>query len=92
MGNSNWLHRWESALEEDFLEGLTATFEMASRDDSLDIRVMEDCVTRIKSFRSGDSQDITPVRPVRALKTLDHFRPTLERSATARRPWEIAVG
>ena len=48
----------ESALEEEFLEGLTTTFEMASRDDSLDIRVMEDCVTRIRSFRSGDSQDI----------------------------------
>ena len=37
------------------------TFELARQDNSLDIRVMEDCVVRIRDYRSRDSQDLPSV-------------------------------
>ena len=55
---------WEDLKEEsslgdtdhevEFLKGVAETFELASRDESLDIRVMEDCVSRMRNYRSGD--------------------------------------
>ena len=62
-----------TSREVELLEVLTATFKMASRDDSLDIRVMEDCATRLRSLQSGESRDVYPVRPASALKTLEVF-------------------
>ena len=38
----------------EFLNGVGETFELASRDESLDIRVMEDCVSRMRNYRSGE--------------------------------------
>ena len=41
-------------FSEAFLEELTNTFAQASRLDSLDIRVMEDCVSRIRNYGSDE--------------------------------------
>ena len=73
---------WETlirAMKEDpsvtpgVLEGLSTTFMLASRDDSLDIRVMEDCVSRIRELRSGDRQDLGPTPSDSSSKTLEDF-------------------
>ena len=55
------------------LEELTATFKLASRDDALDIRVMEDCVSRIRNFQSGDPQDLVRTPSERPRRTLEDF-------------------
>ena len=41
-------------FSEAFLEELTNTFAQASRLDSLDIRVMEDCVSRLRNYGSDE--------------------------------------
>ena len=41
-------------FDETFLKELTDTFERASQPDSLDIRVMEDCVSRIRNYGSHE--------------------------------------
>ena len=41
---------------------LSKTFTLASQRDSLDIRIMEDCVSRVRNHTSGDGQDLLPVR------------------------------
>ena len=53
------------------LEELSNTFKLAS-DDSLDIRVMEDCVSRIRNYRSGDLQNLVPAR-LESSHTLEDF-------------------
>lgn len=55
------------------LQGLSTTFMLASRDDSLDIRVMEDCVSRIRESRSGDRQDLGPTPSDTSRRTLEDF-------------------
>ena len=80
--DSEWRTEWgklndlpieHTAQEVEFLKVLTTTFKMSSRDDSLDIRVMEDCVTRLRNFQSGDSRDIIPFLPPRGPQTLEDF-------------------
>ena len=63
----------DSDRELDFLQGLTATFETARRQESLDIRVMEDCVSRMRHYLSGDRDDIVLVRSEEFRKTLEEF-------------------
>ena len=73
----DWEDLTREPLEEDtdreamFLEALSITFQMAGRDKSLDIRVMEDCVSRMRNFRSGDRDDLE-------LASLEGSRTTLE--------------
>lgn len=55
------------------LEGLSTTFKLASRDDSLDIRVMEDCVSRIRNYQSGDFQDLVPTPSEGPSRSLEDF-------------------
>ena len=61
----------DSDPEMAFIAELTNTFELASRDAPLDIRVMEDCVSRIRNYRSGDRIDLE-------LAPVDASRETLE--------------
>ena len=44
----------DTDIEKDFFDGLRDTFQMASNPSSLDIRVMEDCVSRVRNYRSGE--------------------------------------
>ena len=62
-----------SDREMEFLNELAATFELASRDESLDIRVMEDCVSRMRNYRSGDLQDFDLGGGGRLRTTLEDF-------------------
>ena len=55
------------------LEELSTTFKLASRDESLDIRVMEDCVSRIRNFQSGDPQDLLSTPSEGPRVTLEDF-------------------
>ena len=55
------------------LEQLSTTFKLASRDDSLDIRVMEDCVSRIRNYRFGDRDDLVPTPSESSRRTLEDF-------------------
>ena len=73
---------WETLIEhlgEDdsvapgVLGELSTTFKLASRDDSLDIRVMEDCVSRIRNYRSGDRHDLVPTPSEISRRTLEDF-------------------
>ena len=57
--------------EVEFLNGVAETFQLASRDESLDIRVMEDCVSRMRNYRSGDLHEFD-------LGSSDGSRTTLE--------------
>ena len=61
----------DSDPEMAFIADLTSTFELASRDEPLDIRVMEDCVSRMRNYRSGDRIDLE-------LASADASRETLE--------------
>ena len=63
----------DPSVAAEVLEGLSTTFELASRDGSLDIRVMEDCVSRIRNFQSGDPQDLVPTPSERPRRTLEDF-------------------
>ena len=49
----------ESDDDRDFLAGVKSTFEIARRIESLDIRVMEDCVSRARNRQSGEEEFIT---------------------------------
>ena len=59
--------------EVEFIKGLTSTFELASRDESLDIRVMEDSVSRMRNYRSGDRHDLVLALPEDSRQTLEDF-------------------
>ena len=63
----------KDSVAPEVLEELSTTFELASRDDSLDIRVMEDCVSRIRNYRSGDRQDLIPTPSESSRRTLEDF-------------------
>ena len=64
---------YDTSVAPEVLEELSSTFKLASRDDSLDIRVMEDCVSRIRNFQSGDRQDLVPNPPESSRRTLEEF-------------------
>ena len=49
----------ESDDDQVFLAGVKSTFEMAGRIESLDIRVMEDCVSRVRNRQSGEEEYLT---------------------------------
>ena len=55
------------------VEDLSKTFNLASQDASLDIRIMEDCVSRVRNHTSGDGQDLLPVQPESLSTTLEDF-------------------
>ena len=63
----------DASVAPEVLESLSTTFKLASRDDSLDIRVMEDCVSRIRTFQSGDRQDLVPTASESSRRTLEEF-------------------
>ena len=63
----------DTSVAPEVLEELTTTFKLASRDDSLDIRVMEDCVSRIRNFQSGDPQDLVRTPSESPRRTLEDF-------------------
>ena len=46
----------ESDDDQEFLAGVKSTFEIAGRIESLDIRVMEDCVSRVRNRQSGEEE------------------------------------
>ena len=46
----------ESDDDREFFKEVESTFEMARKVDSLDIRVMEDCVSRVRNRRSGEEE------------------------------------
>ena len=73
---------WEILIEElgedisiapEVLQELSTTFKLASRDDSLDIRVMEDCVSRVRNFQSGDRHDLVLIPRERSRRTVEDF-------------------
>ena len=63
----------DSDREVEFIKGLKGTFELASREKSLDIRVMEDCVSRIRNYRSGDLHVLILARVDGSRTTLEEF-------------------
>ena len=63
----------DSDLEVAFIAKLTRTFELASRDEPLDIRVMEDCVSRMRNYRSGDRTDLELASADASHETLEEF-------------------
>ena len=63
----------DANLETDFLGSLTKTFELSSHDKSLDIRVMEDCVSRMRNYRSGDRIDVVLAHFESRRTTLEEF-------------------
>ena len=64
----------DASLEHTGLEELSATFSLASCEGSLDIRVMEDCVTRIRDYlSSGERQDLVLNRSGRSSDALEGF-------------------
>ena len=68
-----WKLREDSDIEVEFPDELSHTFELSSRDESLDIRVMEDCVSRIRNYQSGDRVDIGPAAEGTSRRTLEEF-------------------
>ena len=64
----------DTKREVEFLNGLAKTFELASRNDSLDIRVMEDCVSRIRNYRSGNLHDFLLGHVEGSRTTLEEFQ------------------
>ena len=57
------MEEWQTLIQEpdesidfngDFLKEVSSIFQKASSTDSLDIRVMEDCVSRMRNHRSGE--------------------------------------
>ena len=63
----------DTELEMPLLKGLTRTFELSSREESLDIRVMEDCVSRMRNYRSGDRIDLVLAPAEGSRTTLEEF-------------------
>ncbi len=76
---TEWEHlKQESSLgnadrEVEFLNSVAETFELASRDASLDIRVMEDCVSRMRNYRSGDLHEFDPASSDGSSTILEDF-------------------
>ena len=60
-------------IEIEFLEELAHTFELSSRDESLDIRVMDDCVSRMRNYRSGEQIDLVLTPAGGSRETLEEF-------------------
>ena len=61
------LEEWQALIQEsaggldlngDFLREVSSTFEKASSTDSLDIRVTEDCVSRLRNHQSGEEVSV----------------------------------
>ncbi len=61
------LEEWQSLMQEsegdldlngDFLKEVSSTFEKASSTDSLDIRVVEECVSRLRNHHSGEEVSV----------------------------------
>ena len=61
------LEEWQALMHEsagdldlngDFLKEVSSTFEKASGTDSLDIRVTEDCVSRLRNHQSGEEDSV----------------------------------
>ena len=65
--------REDTSLEQGVLEQLSSTFTLASRGESLNIRVMEDCVSRVRNYRSGDRQDLVLAGSESSHGTLEEF-------------------
>ena len=65
------------------IEELDETFRLASHDDSLDIRIMEDCVSRVRNHKSGDGQDLRPSTSGSQSEALENFLPFCENSVEA---------
>ena len=63
----------DSDPEMAFIADLTRTFALASRDEPLDIRVMEDCVSRMRNYRSGDRIDLELASADASRETLEEF-------------------
>ncbi|MXX93391.1 MAG: cadherin-like beta sandwich domain-containing protein [Chloroflexi bacterium] len=55
------------------VEELDETFQLASHDASLDIRIMEDCVSRVRNHKSGDGQDLRPTISRNQSEVLENF-------------------
>lgn len=63
----------DTNLEAEFLKELATKFDLASRDESLDIRVMEDCVSRMGDYRPGDPEEFVLDRADGPRTTLEDF-------------------
>ena len=63
----------DTSVAPEVFEELSTTFKLASRDDSMDIRVMEDCVSRVRNYQSGDRQDLVPTPSESSRRTLEDF-------------------
>ena len=57
----------------EFFEGLNTTFESASRGGSLDVRVMEDCASRMRNYPVSDNRDLVLASPEPSRTTLEEF-------------------
>ena len=76
-------NKWETLIRElreddsrdpKVIDELSDTFALASRDESLDIRVMEDCVTLAGDYlSSGEHQGLVLTRSERSSDTLEDF-------------------
>ena len=87
------LEEWQILMErmisdidvnDDFLTEVSSTFQIASSADSLDIRVMEDCVSRVRNHQSGEEASIASIIPDRdQIRSLEKF---LTFSGTLRDP------
>ena len=63
----------DSDPEMAFIAELTSTFRLSSLDESLDIRVMEDCVSRMRNYRSGEQIDLVLAPAGDSRETLEEF-------------------
>ena len=64
----------DADLDRDFLKEVVSTFERARSDDSLDIRVMEDCVSRLRNRQSGEEGSVAQAtRGDRQPRLLEEF-------------------
>ena len=63
----------DSDPEMAFIAELTSTFKLSSLDESLDIRVMEDCVSRMRNYRSGEQIDLVLAPAGDSRETLEEF-------------------
>ena len=63
----------ESGVTPQLFQDLSISFDLASRDESPDIRVMEDCVSRLRDFQYGDSQELGTTSISHASRTLEDF-------------------
>ena len=77
------LEEWQALMHEaagdhdlnrDFLKEVSSTFEKASSTNSLDIRVMEDCVSRLRNHQSGEEVSVAQItREGTETRSLEEF-------------------